>query len=144
MNCNRFVKNIKPTENSKAAQVVLLYLLAATFMYTMSTCNIFQQYAFSVSAAFTMKALSIIPNRFTEFEQIFYSLRYVLLGVIIYTPFREFDPGMGYYISLAIGWIIWLISFAVKKLANTISIVVKLSDSSRFLVKLVTIFSLVR
>lgn len=117
MKCTKFVKNIKPTENDKAAQVVTLYILSVLSMILMEKC--LPQYAASVSAAFTMKALSIIPNRFTEVKQILYSLGYILLGAIFYTPWGNFDLESGYYISLAIGWIVWIISFLVKKIVNT-------------------------
>lgn len=121
MKCNRFVKNIKPTENDKAAQVLTLYILSVLSMILME--KYLPQYATSVPAAFTMKALSIIPNRFTEGKQVLYSLGYILFGAIFYTPWGKLDFESGYYISLVIGWIVWGVSFLVKKFVNTFALI---------------------
>lgn len=95
----------------------------------MSKYNILPQHAFSVSAAFSMKAFSIIPNRYTELGQIFYSLKCLLLGATVYAFFGQLYK---YDISLVIGWAVWFILFLAKNLVNTVSVVVRLFDLFHF------------
>lgn len=129
MSCKKIVKNIKLTEDDKAIYVCILYILSVLSMCLLSNCVLLAKYAPSISAAFTMKALSITPNRFTEFEQILYSFACLIfgaiIGAIVYVLVGQFDFESGesdYYSSLGIGWSVWFISFIVKKIVDKLSL----------------------